>query len=221
MVIENGGGREEWDWKIGDRSWQKILSSTLCVCVHGMSRWHNLECALWCVLLVFGLDKVFTLRFLWFMHFPLSCNQNGKGRFADVSSAMTYSLLRFCIILGYIKIFTNFISIMWGKGGAFHGLLSLYTFGRYYKALQPLLLALFAQTISRQNIRCSVSQGKNDRTGRDCIFHLALSFSESSHQCSRGDFLKKWPHVVKSRYEEISPVLSYSTSQLPNVTTKW
>ncbi len=45
----------------------------------------------------------------------------------------------------------------------------LYAFGRYYKALQPLLLALFTQTIYQRNIRRSVSQGKNDRTGRDCI----------------------------------------------------
>ena len=37
-------------------------------------------------------------------------------------------------------------------------------------ALQPLLLALFAQTISRRYIRRSVSQGKNDRTGRDCTY---------------------------------------------------
>ena len=52
------------------------------------------------------------------------------------------------------------------------GLQSFHTFGRYYKALQPLFLALFAQTISWQNIGRSVSQGKNERTGRDCnLFH--------------------------------------------------
>ena len=31
-------------------------------------------------------------------------------------------------------------------------------------------LQIFAQTIFRRNIRRSVSQGKNDRTGRDCMF---------------------------------------------------
>ena len=143
MVIENGGGREEWDWKIGDRSWQKILSSTLCVCVHGMYRWHNLECALWCVLLVFGLDKVFTLRFFLIDAFPLSSNQNEKGYFPDVSNAKTIKLaailhnfwghkyIKFIhfqiytfsnlyifkfIHLQFYQFYLNYV----GKGGAFH-----------------------------------------------------------------------------------------------------
>ena len=61
------------------------------------------------------------------------------------------------------KLKSNFL-----QTGMSQGLQSFYTFGRYYKALQPLLLALFTQTISQRNISRSVSQGKNDRTGRDC-----------------------------------------------------
>ena len=97
-----------------------------------MSRWLILACALWCVLLVYDLDKVFTLSFFWSMFFPLRSNQNGKGCFPNVSSEKTYSLLRFCINLGDIKIFINlyifiFINFIIGKGGAFYGLLHLYT----------------------------------------------------------------------------------------------
>ena len=72
-----------------------------------MSRWHILECALWCALLIYGLDKVFTLRFFWLLHFPLSTHQNRKGCFPDVSSERTYSLMRFCIILGVFKKFIH------------------------------------------------------------------------------------------------------------------
>ena len=36
-------------------------------------------------------------------------------------------------------------------------------------------LAIFAKTISRQNIRRSISQGKNDRTGKDCNLPNAQS----------------------------------------------
>ena len=61
--------------------------------------------------------------------------------------------------------------------GSGQGLQSFYTFGRYYKALQPLLLALFVQTISQPNIRRSVSQGKNDQTGRNCNCFFAVSYS--------------------------------------------
>ena len=97
----------------------------LSVCPACIPTWNIFECTLWCVLIVYGLRKVFTLTFFWLMHFPLSSNQNGKGCFPDVSSKMTHSLLRFCKILGNIKIFSissihlNFI----GKGEAFHGIL--------------------------------------------------------------------------------------------------
>ena len=92
------------------------------VCVHSMHKWQSQRWQLWCVLLVYGLGKVFTLSFFWLMHFPLSGNQNGKGCFPDVSS----SFLHFCIIFGEIKIINlyifNFINQI-GKGGTFHDLL--------------------------------------------------------------------------------------------------
>ena len=67
------------------------------------------------------------------------------------------------------KLKSNFL-----QTGMSQGLQSFYTFGRYYKALQPLLLALFTQTISQRNICRSVSQGKNDRTGRDCSTQIGI-----------------------------------------------
>ena len=48
-------------------------------------------------------------------------------------------------------------------------------FCRFYKAQQLLFLALFAQTISYQNICHSVSQGQKPcHAGMDCLFHLLL-----------------------------------------------
>ena len=58
------------------------------------------------------------------MHFPLSSNQNYKGYFSNASNEKTFSLLRFCIILGdkkYSSIytfsikFTNVVLILLGK----------------------------------------------------------------------------------------------------------
>ena len=72
-----------------------------------MSRWLILACALWCVLLVNDLDKVFTLSFFWLLHFPLSNYQNRKRCFPDVSREKTYSLTRICIILGVFKKFIH------------------------------------------------------------------------------------------------------------------
>ena len=56
------------------------------VCVHSMPKWLSQRWKLWCVLLVYGMYKVFTLSFFWLMHFPLSSNQNEKGCFPDNSS---------------------------------------------------------------------------------------------------------------------------------------
>ena len=45
------------------RDFEKIPSLTACFCSSGIARGHILECTLWCVLLVHGLGKVFTLSF--------------------------------------------------------------------------------------------------------------------------------------------------------------
>ena len=64
----------------------EIPSLTPRLCPAAMSRWHILECALWCVLLVYGLDKVLTSSFFRLMRLSLSTSSKRKGLFDCFSS---------------------------------------------------------------------------------------------------------------------------------------
>ena len=79
------------------------------------------------------------------------------------------------------------------------GLQSFYTFGRFQKARQLLLLALFVQNISERNISWSVSQGKNHVTGTDCIV-LKRILIIGNHSISR-NHKKRGDHSIPTEME--------------------
>ena len=102
---------------------------------------------------------------------------NGPGLVPKKSLIFGEKMLRLLEFFGEKKLKSNFLN-----NGKSQGLQSLYTFDRYYKALQLLLQALFTLTILQQNICRAVSQGENDRTGKDCIDRNDCS--EGYQQCN-------------------------------------
>ena len=95
-----------------------------------MSRWHIFECALWCALLIYGLEKVFTLSFFLLLHFPLSHWMSKEKKvfswcFQWKDKQLDALLHNFRVLKKINPSTFSITSIQFyvGKGGAFHGLL--------------------------------------------------------------------------------------------------